>query len=77
MLSFIHVHVLENSRHITDIISVRLVIRLRTGRPGFDFRHMQGFFSLHNLVKTGSGAYLAPYSMGTGGFFSRAKATGA
>jgi hypothetical protein len=36
-----------------------------------------GNFSLRHLVQTGTGAYPASYSMGTGDSFSRGKAAGA
>jgi hypothetical protein len=37
------------------------VIRLRAGRPGFDFRQKQRYFSLRHRVQTGSGAQPASY----------------
>jgi len=34
-----------------------------------------GIFSLHHLIQTGSGAQTTSYPVGTGGSFSRSKAT--
>jgi hypothetical protein len=44
-----------------------MVIRLRAGRPGFDFWQGLGLLSLRHRVQTGSGAQPASYLMGTGG----------
>jgi hypothetical protein len=49
---------------------------LRAGRPGFGSRQSQDFSLLHS-VQTGSGAYPAFYSMGTGCCFRGGKAAGA
>jgi hypothetical protein len=53
------------------------MIRLRAGRPGFDSRQGQGYFSLRHHVQTGSGAHPAFYTMGTGGSLPAGKAAGA
>jgi hypothetical protein len=49
--------------------SVSIVTRLRVGRPGFDYRQEQQFYSLSHRVQTGSGAQPAFYPVGTGGGF--------
>jgi hypothetical protein len=46
---------------------ISAVARLRAGRPGFEFRKEQGFFSLCHRVQTDSGTHPAFYPMDTGG----------
>jgi len=50
---------------------------LLAGRPGFDSRQEQGFFSLRHRVQTGSGVHPASCPMGTGGSFPEGKTAGA
>jgi len=49
------------------------VTKLRVGRLVFDSRLEQGIFSLRHCVQADSGAYPAPYTIGTGGYFPGSK----
>jgi hypothetical protein len=46
--------------------STSLATRLQAGRPGFDSRQEQGYFSLRHCVQTSSGAHPASHPVGTG-----------
>jgi hypothetical protein len=54
------------SLHHTHGVSGDLNTRLRAGRPGFDFRQRQGYFSFRHRDQTRSGAQSASCSMITG-----------
>jgi hypothetical protein len=59
--SSVSVHTSSGSRDS----SVSIVTRLRAGRPGFDFSHVQGFL-LFTTTSRSAETHLASYSMDTG-----------
>jgi hypothetical protein len=54
-------------RHYDSSVSV--VIELRAGRPGFDYREGRDYF-LHHRVETDTGAHPASYLLGTERYFT-------
>jgi hypothetical protein len=50
-----------------SLLNFFAVLSPQAGRPGFNFRQVQGSFSLCHRVQTGSGAHSDFYPIGTGG----------